>query len=224
MPGDKIDENLLCVLEPAQYESVASHLTKRPDDQPMADGLVMGVLNMEAIAKRWLSHPAINMPPCIDIYIAANGKALVSRTNESPPVSVRGAAAASSAPTNPPVGGALASDDFEVSNANLTAVFVAPAAYVAECGSRKPLVTSLTGLFVTGLVVGYFWLLTGRMASVERQVAERWLELRERERYIRHLVDSTSDAIFLREEQGRILDVNSAPARASDIAARNCCR
>jgi PAS domain S-box-containing protein len=46
------------------------------------------------------------------------------------------------------------------------------------------------------------------MASVERQVADRWLELRERERYIRHLVDNTSDAIFLRDEQGRIFDIN----------------
>ncbi len=64
------------------------------------------------------------------------------------------------------------------------------------------------GLFITGLVVGYFWLLTGRMASVERQVADRWLELRERERYIRHLVDNTGDAIFLCDEQGTILDIN----------------
>ena len=46
------------------------------------------------------------------------------------------------------------------------------------------------------------------MASVERQVADRWLELRERERYIRHLVDNTSDAIFLCDRQGKILDVN----------------
>ncbi len=66
----------------------------------------------------------------------------------------------------------------------------------------------LTGLLITGLVVGYFRQLTGQMANVERQVADRWLELRERERYIRHLVDNTSDAIFLCDEQGKILDVN----------------
>ena len=66
----------------------------------------------------------------------------------------------------------------------------------------------LTGLLVTGLAVGYFWTSTGQMASVERRVADRWLELRERERYIRHLVDNTSDAIFLCDEQGKILDIN----------------
>ena len=77
----------------------------------------------------------------------------------------------------------------------------------------------LAGLFTTGLVVGYFWLLTGRMAAVERLVADRWLELRERERYIRHLVDNTGDAIFLCDQQGTILDVNSARLREPGISA-----
>ena len=91
-------------------------------------------------------------------------------------------------------------------------VYVATAGYLANlAGSRKPLVATLTGLLITGLVVGYFWLLTGRMASVERQVASRWLELRERERYIRHLVDNTGDAIFLCNKQGKILDINKRP-------------
>ena len=88
-------------------------------------------------------------------------------------------------------------------------MYVATAGYLANlAGTRKPLVATLTGLLITGLVVGYFWLLTGRMASVERQVAYRWLELRERERYIRHLVDNTGDAIFLCNKQGKILDIN----------------
>ncbi len=102
----------------------------------------------------------------------------------------------------------MASEEFEVANANFTVVYVATARYLADSGSRKPLVATLTGLLITGLVVGYFWLLTGRMASVERQVADRWLELRERERYIRHLVDNTGDAIFLCDRQGKILDIN----------------
>jgi PAS domain S-box-containing protein len=207
LSGNNISDNVLCVLERARYESVASQLAKRPADQPEADGFVLGLLSMEALAKRWLSHPAINLPPSIDIYIAANGKGLVFRKEGSPLLPAHGAAAAS-APTEPPLGGALLSENFEVGDANFTVVFVAPARYLAESGTRKPLVASLTGLLITGLVVGYFWLLTGRMASVERQVADRWLELRERERYIRHLVDNTGDAIFLCEQQGKILDIN----------------
>ncbi len=207
LPGDKIGENVLCVLEPARYESIASQLTKRPADQPETDGFVLGLLRMESLAKRWLSHPALNLPPSIDLYISANGKGLAFRKEGSPLLPAHDAASAS-APAQPPVGGALVSEKFEVGDANFTVVFVAPAHRLTELGTWKPAIASLTGLLLTGLVVGYFWLLTGRMASVERQVADRWLELRERERYIRHLVDNTGDAIFLCDQQGRILDLN----------------
>jgi len=46
------------------------------------------------------------------------------------------------------------------------------------------------------------------MADVERRVADRWLELRERENYIRQLIDHTSDVVFLCDEQGKIIDLN----------------
>jgi PAS domain S-box-containing protein len=209
LSDDKTSGNLLFVLEPARYESVATHMTKRPADQPETDGFVLVVLRMEVMVSKWLKLPELRIPPSIDIYISANGKDLVSRTKGSPPLPAHGdAAAATSAPTEPPVGGALVSEEFKVGNANFRVVFVAPARYLADYGTWKPALASLIGLLITGLVVGYFWLLTGQMASVEHRVAERWLELRERELYIRHLIDNTSDAIFLRDEQGKILDVN----------------
>ena len=102
----------------------------------------------------------------------------------------------------------LESEEFQVGNGTFTVVYVASARYIAAWGTWKPLIAVLTGLLVTGLTVGYFWISTGQMASVERRVADRWLELRERERYIRHLVDNTGDAIFLCDEQGKILDTN----------------
>jgi PAS domain S-box-containing protein len=164
---------------------------------------------MEVMANKWLKLPEFNIPPGIGIYIAADGKPLAYRHEGASPLPFQGAATSSSSvPTEPPVGGVLVSQKFEIGNATFTVVFVASARYIAECGSRKPVMALLMGLLVTGLVVGYFWLLTDRMASVERQVTDRWLELRERERYIRHLVDNTSDAIFLRDEQGKILDIN----------------
>jgi PAS domain S-box-containing protein len=102
----------------------------------------------------------------------------------------------------------MTGEDFDVGNATFKIVYVAPAGYIASCRTQKPAVAVLTGFIITGMAVAYFWLLTGRVAAVERTVADRWLELRERERYIRHLVDNTSDAIFLCDQQGTILDVN----------------
>ena len=209
LSDDKTSDNLLFVLEPARYESVASHMGKRPATQPEANGFVLGVLRMEVMANAWLKLPEFKIPPSIDIYISANGKALASRTKGSPPLPVRGDAAAStSPPTEPPVGGALVSEEFKVGNANFTVVFVAPARYIADYGTWKPAIASLVGLLITGLVVGYFWLLTDRMAVVERQTAARWHEVREKEHYIRYLIDNTSDAVFLRDQQGKILDIN----------------
>ncbi len=75
-------------------------------------------------------------------------------------------------------------------------------------GTWKPVIASLTGLLITGLLVGYLWLLTGRTARVEQVVAQRWRDLRESQHYIRRLIDNTGDAFFLHDEQGKILDVN----------------
>jgi PAS domain S-box-containing protein len=206
---NKTGDHVLFVVEPARYESVASKIAKRPADQPETEGFVLGVLRMEAIGLKWLSLPGLNLPPGIDVYISADGKSLASLRTGSPPRPLQDTDASSTiAPAEPPIGGALASEAIEVGGTSFKLVYVAPAHYIADCGTWKPMIATLTGLLITGLVVGYFWLLTGRMASVERQVADRWLELRERERYIRHLVDNTGDAIFLRNEQGKIYDIN----------------
>jgi len=209
LSGKNTADNLLFVVEPARYESIASQMAQRPADQPETNGFVLGVLRMEALGIKWLGLPGLNLPPGIDVYISANGRGLASLRTGSPPQPLQGPAASpTSAPAEPPIGGALTSEAIEVGNTSFKLVYVAPASYIASCGTWKPAIASLTGLLITGLVVGYFWLLTGRMATVERQVADRWLELRERERYIRHLVDNTGDAIFLCSEQGKIFDIN----------------
>jgi PAS domain S-box-containing protein len=210
LPSDKHGGSVLLVVEPAQYESIASQLVIRRADQPEADGFVLGILHMKTLAKRWLALPAIRVPPGIDVYISANGKALASLHSGSTPLLIEDdAELPASPPAKAPVGGALASRDFEVADMSFKAVYVATAPYLVEAAAgRKPLIATLAGLFITALVAGYFWLLTGRMAGVQRQVADRWLELRERERYIRHLIENNSDAVFLHDDQGQILDVN----------------
>ncbi len=210
VPGDKSGGDLLFVLEPARYESVASHIATRPADQPEADGFVLTVFRVEAMVDKWLKLPDVNIPLGIDVYLSANGKVLASLHSGSPPRPIQAAGELpASPPAKVPVGCTLTSDEFEIANMNFKVQYMATAPYLTEAAaSRKPLIATLTGLLITSLAAGYFWLLTGRMAGVQRQVADRWLELRERERYIRHLIESTSDAVFLHDEQGQILDVN----------------
>jgi PAS domain S-box-containing protein len=209
LPGDKTGDNLLLVWAAARYESTVTHLKKRPDDQPEADGFVLGAFRMETLAKKWLSLPGHNIPSDIDVYIAMNGKDLTALCTGAQPKPIRDATGASaSPPTKTPAGGVLGSEEFQVSNATFTVVYAASSRYIDDWGTWKPLSAVLTGLLITGLAVGYFRLLTGQMANVERRVADRWLELREREHYIRYLVDYTSDAIFLCDQQGKILDIN----------------
>ena len=76
--SEKTDDNLLFVMEAAQYESVAARLTTRPPDQPQTDGFVLGVLRMELMAKRWLSLPGLDVPGGINVYISANGRNLAA--------------------------------------------------------------------------------------------------------------------------------------------------
>jgi PAS domain S-box-containing protein len=205
-----VGSNLLFILAPARYSSVATHLAKRPPDQPEADGFLMGIVSMEKLARSWLSLPGLAIPHNIDVYISVNERNLVAlHTGPQPTPLVDSTGSLASPPAKAPVEGALASREFQAGNASFRVVCVASAYYIANWERTwKPFAAIVTGLLLTGLAVAYFWLLTGRMADVERRVADRWLELREREHYIRQLIDHTSDIIFLCDEQGRILDLN----------------
>ncbi len=105
--GHNPEDNLLFFLCPARYDSVATKLTKRPADQPEADGFVLGVLDMATLAKTWLSNRALDIPPGIDVYISMNGINLTALCTGPPPKPILDAAGSlASPPTVPSAGGA----------------------------------------------------------------------------------------------------------------------
>ena len=66
----------------------------------------------------------------------------------------------------------------------------------------------LAGLLITGLIVGYLFLLTERTVRVEKLVSERTWELQASEQRFRLLVENAADGFFLNDQDGNILDVN----------------
>jgi len=72
----------------------------------------------------------------------------------------------------------------------------------------EPLAALSASLLITGLVVGYLFLLTGRTVRIEKLIAERTNELVASDKRFRILVDNAADGFFLHDDKGRILDVN----------------
>lgn len=85
--------------------------------------------------------------------------------------------------------------------------------YLSRQQSWQPTVVLITGLIVTGLFVGFVYLLTERASRVKRLVAQRTRELRASEQRFRRLVENAGDAIFLHNGTGLIVDLNK---RASE--------
>jgi PAS domain S-box-containing protein len=78
----------------------------------------------------------------------------------------------------------------------------------------EPLAALVASLLITGLVVGYLFLLSGRTARVEKLVSQRTGELQASEQRFRLLVENAADGFFLHDDNGRILNVNQ---RASEL-------
>ncbi len=170
------DRSLLYVVEPVRYESVSP--AARPADQPELDGIVLGVFRVSALVERALDLFA---PIGIDVYITRP-----SKKGQSTPIYTRLSPFHAGGDAAPPAGTPAASArenihlsrDIEVANTPWTVQCVPTAYYLARHQTWEPLGTLLAGLFITGLLVGYFHLLAGRRARVERLVAECWRELR----------------------------------------------
>ena len=105
-------------------------------------------------------------------------------------------------------GGALSLSLYGVTAARERQLAAAQFKLDAEQHTWGPAGMLWAGLAVTGLLVGYLALLTGRTERVQQLVAERTAALRESEQRFRRLVENAGDAFFLHDSQGRFLDVN----------------
>jgi PAS domain S-box-containing protein len=201
------DQTLLCVLEAARYESTAVVMVKRPPEQPELDGFVLGVIRVDTLVESSLNH----LPDGIDIYISAQSagsRTVPVYTRRAPPPAPDSVWRSLKGLVKPSLGHAREAGSVQVADTQWTVECFPTAAYIGEYRTRKPLVAVLVGLLTTALSIGFFWQLTGRIASVQRVVAERWRDLRESDQYMRQLIDTMGDAFFLHDGQGKIVDVN----------------
>jgi PAS domain S-box-containing protein len=198
MNGNSANHPLLFVVASARNGLPASE--KRPTDQPATDGFVFGLFRIEAIAKAALDPMSASG---IDVSIVvpcpgAVGDIAVYHDPSGP----RDRAATEAAKN------AWYTTRINVADRHWNFDCVAMNAFWKRRSTWEPTTVLLAGLLVTGFLVGYLLLLTGRTARVEQLVAERTRELQESEQRFRRLVDNAADAFVLMTNEGKILDVS----------------
>lgn len=196
------NRGLLHVLAPTRND--VSNTANRPADQPAADGLVFGLLDVETIVESAIGKL---IPVGIDIYVVALSPSDGETVLYTRPSPLRAHEAAE--PLERSATKVEFSGEIKVADTRLKIDCVPLKSYFTYRYTWGPAVVLLIGLLVTCLAVGYFFLLTGRTTRVERLVAERTRELQESEQRFRRLVDNAADAFFLHTASGIILDVNN---------------
>ena len=169
---------------------------------------MVGVFRICTVVETSLS---LFTPVGIDIYITgpadASGKTPVY-TRLSPLHVQEGAMETAGAPTPPAAGGIHLTGSLDVANLRCTVDCVPMEAYLARHRTWGPAAALLVGLAVTGLLVGYLSLLTGRTARVEQLVAERTRALGENEQKLRAILDQTFQFIGLVTPDGILTAAN----------------
>ncbi len=199
----RIDDPLLYVLAPAKNGSADSPVGFA--DQTSVNGLAFGIFHIRAIMQAAFE---LFQDVGIEVLVVAPPEAAgeLPTTMSLSPHRLNKAAA-----SRTPSERAAALHFTHV-------ITVADRRWKIECFSLEdslaqhrtwaPTIVLLGGLLLTGVLVGYLLLLTGRASHIEQLVAERTRELQESELRFRRLVDNASDAFFLRNEDGNIVDVN----------------
>ena len=198
--------NTMLLIVPVLSEETTAKEQKA--DQPLGDGVVLGVFQIDALVDASLRYVA---PVGFDLYITAStrqsDKTLVYMRLS--PVRDSGDAMPSASDWPGSIEGRTSmTANLDIADTRWTLNVVPTDSYLARQRTWIPGVVLLAGLMVTGLVSGYFQLISGRTIRVERLIAQRTRELRKSERRFRRLVENAGDAFFLHDERGRILDAN----------------
>jgi PAS domain S-box-containing protein len=178
-----------------------------------ADGYILGVFQLRDVVKSALE---LIQPTGVDIYLfdATDPKKVQpifscpSRIRTTPLPILELPPAESSAPIH---------YDARITVADRTwlAYCLPTDVYFSGKSGWEPPAALLAGLLITGLMVGYLFLLTGRTARVEKLVSQRSGELQASEQRFRLLVENAADGFYLHEDNGRILDVNQRACELS---------
>ena len=197
--GDSADRILLFVVAPAPNEP--PNPKNRPDNQSVVDDFVFGLFRIEAIVDSALEPmSAVGIDVSViapsgtggDTVIYPNPSAWQDRAEAESPDNLR-------YPTQ-----------IRVADCRWNFDCVALKAFWARRRTWEPTTVLLAGLLVTGFLVGYLWLLSGRTARIEQLVADKTRELQEGERKFSAILDQAFQFIGLMTPDGILLDANKS--------------
>jgi PAS domain S-box-containing protein len=206
------DEALLLVVVPAKNDVPSS--AKRPADQPESDGFVFGLFSVAAIVESAIKSPT---PVGIDISIVAplntGSERCVYAHISNPHARGEPSTAKQSA------GDLQFSGDITVADSRWKVDCVPCAAYVARYRTWGPVAVLVAGLLITGLLVGFFFLLVGRAARIEQLASERTRRLHEGELKLGAILDQAYQFIGLLTPEGVVIEVNRSALAFGGVSA-----
>ena len=199
--NDATHDRLLYVVTPIQNASASA-------DRPQTAGFVFGVFDINALVEEALDSFT---PVGIDVNIRVpsdTGSGPLIYTRPSPLRATVKATKPVPDSVKPPATGKPITGTFMAVDRLGKVECVPLESYLARNRTWGPTLVLLTGLLITALLVGLFFLLTGRTARVRRLVTQRTQELRASEQRFRRLVDNAGDTVLLHDGNGRIIDLN----------------
>jgi PAS domain S-box-containing protein len=195
---------LLFVTAPVRDEAV--HSKRRPDEPSAAGSFLFGIFRIETIVQAAIDEFS---DIGIDISIAAPSAVGGENLIYTWPSAARSLETSSGPDATLPAGKLHFSETLRVGDSRWTIYCTPVESYLTRHRSWGAVAMLLAGLLVTGLLLAYLFLLTGRTVRVEQLVAERTWELRESEQRYRSAINNAGDGLFLCDSLGEtILDVN----------------
>jgi PAS domain S-box-containing protein len=207
------DSNQLYVFQPASTEDSGSG--SRRSGQSEIDGLVLGAFRLGRIVEGALEYFA---EKGIDVYIVDASSPAGLAPVYTHPSRLRGELSEPAPAALPETESVHYAGKIEVADRTWTIYCVPMQQYLALQRNWGPLGILCAGLAVTGLLVGYLALLTGRTERVQQLVAERTAALRESESRHRTLFESSRDALMTLEPPSwKFTSCNPATVKMFDV-------